>query len=418
MPGVETWWRDSDALHRYVVDLVHDEVSRLRPGFVLPPRPWRGELSLVESTGLACDSLELVNLVSAVVEAVQMHRSGIEDYLLARRTLGDWVAIVGASLEHFSDELTFRTSGTTGAPKARQHQLATLVQEIDELAPLFGTRHRVLCAAPAHHIYGFLFSILLPRRLGVEAIDIRAQSPAGVAAVLRDGDLVIGHPAFWTAFVRAGVITTAQVVGVTSTAPCPADVARAVTERGLTRLVEVYGSSETAGLAVRENPDSAFRLFSYWRRGSDDSLLDRTLPNGSVETAAAPDHLVWCDDRTFRVEGRRDHAVQVGGVNVLPEQVRQRLCEHPMVKEAVVRLMRPDEGVRLKAFIVPTEPSFDIVELRCELAAWCDARLSVPERPKAFNFGSEVPTGAMDKPVDWPIFEAAAFNPASPSLDL
>ncbi|CAN5793480.1 hypothetical protein BH11PSE1_BH11PSE1_27000 [soil metagenome] len=334
-----------------------------------------------------------------------MHRAGVEDYLLARRTIGDWVDIVGASLERFSEELTFRTSGTTGTPKASQHAGVNLAQEIAELAPLFHGRHRILCAAPAHHIYGFLFSILLPQRLGVPVIDIRGRSPTSVGAMLRDGDLVIGHPAFWTAFVRAGVSTSSQVMGVTSTAPCPADVARAVTARGVARLVEVYGSSETAGLSFRESPDSAFRLFSYWSRGSDASSLDRTLSDGSLERVAAPDHLVWCDDRSFHVVGRRDHAVQVGGVNVMPELVRQRLREHPMVKDAIVRLMRPEEGARLKAFIVPVAPILDVVTLRRDLAAWCDASFSVPERPKAFNFGSEVPSSDMGKPADWAIFE-------------
>ncbi|WP_310542057.1 AMP-binding protein [Phenylobacterium sp.] len=407
MPGLETWWRDTEALHRYVVDLVHDELARLRPGALPPARPWDSALGLVDSTGLACDSLELLNLASAVAEAVQMHRAGVEDYLLARRTIGDWVDIVAAGLERFSDELTFRTSGTTAEPTARLHELVRLAQEVEELAPLFPGRLRILSAAPAHHIYGFLFSILLPQRLAARVIDIRGRSPTSVGAMLRDGDLVIGHPAFWTAFVRAGVATTSDVIGVTSTGPCPADVARAVTERGVARLVEVYGSSETAGLAVREHPEAAFGLFSYWSRGRDDSTLARTLPDGSVETAAAPDHLAWCDDRCFRVEGRRDHAVQVGGVNVSPELVAQRLREHPMVQDVAVRLMRPEEGARLKAFIVPVSPPPDVVALRRDLAAWCDARFSVPERPKAFNLGPELPRGALGKPADWSVFEEA-----------
>ena len=418
MPGLATWWRDCEALHRYVVDLVHDELARLRPGSLPPARPWDRALGLVDPTGLACDSLELLNLASAVAEAVQMHRSGVEDYLLARRTIGDWVDIVAAGLDRFSDELTFRTSGTTASPKARAHAVVNLAQEVAELAPLFPGRLRILSATPAHHIYGFLFSILLPQRLVAPVIDIRARSPTSVGAMLRDGDLVIGHPVFWAAFVRAGVSTTADVIGVTSTAPCPADVARAVTDQGVRRLVEVYGSSETAGLAVREHPEAAFRLFTYWSRGPDDSTLARTLSDGSVEAAAAPDHLAWCGDRCFQVEGRRDHAVQIGGVNVAPELIAQRLREHPMVKDAAVRLMRPEEGARLKAFIVPVAPAPDVVTFRRDLAAWCDARFSVPERPKAFTLGPELPRGALGKPADWPVFEEAGPGDGSRPINL
>ena len=50
----------------------------------------------------------------ALAEALQMHESGIEDYLLVRQTLGDWRHIAHTSLSRFSARLTFRTSGSTG----------------------------------------------------------------------------------------------------------------------------------------------------------------------------------------------------------------------------------------------------------------------------------------------------------------
>ena len=38
-----------------------------------------------------------------------------------------------------------------------------------ELARLVPGRRRILSAVPAHHIYGFLFSVLLPQDLGLSA---------------------------------------------------------------------------------------------------------------------------------------------------------------------------------------------------------------------------------------------------------
>ena len=179
--------------------------------------------------------------------------------------------------------------------------------------------------------------------------------------------------------------------------------------------MEVYGASETAGIGWRDDPDEPFALLDHWRPGIDTETLLRVLPDGTCEAARIPDRLAWCGPRAFRVEGRRDEAVQVGGVNVFPSLVRDQLLKHPCVHDAAVRLMSPGEGVRLKAFIALTRPSRDVADLRRELIAWCNERLTVPERPKAFSFGSELPRNALLKLADWPIFEAATRSFASMS---
>ena len=96
--------------------------------------------------------------------------------------------------------------------------------------------------------------------------------------------------------------------------------------------------------------------------------------------------------------GRIDAAVQVGGANVFPGYVADVLAMHPSVAQASVRLMRPDEGVRLKAFVVLRAGASASPEA---LLDWCAQRLSVPERPAAVTFGSRLPRQASGKPADW-----------------
>ena len=100
------------------------------------------------------------------------------------------------------------------------------------------------------------------------------------------------------------------------------------------------------------------------------------------------------------VKGRRDGAVQVGGTNVFLTKVEQRLSGFPGVASATVRLMRPDEGDRLKCFIVPDGDSKP-EHLRRRLEAFIDSWLTPADRPKFITFGSELPRNVQGKLSDW-----------------
>ncbi len=400
------WWHQPGTLQRFVCDLVAGELVRLRPGYRRRGGAWDANLRFAEDLG--ADSLERLQLATAVADATHLHSSGVEDTLLAAETIGDWTQTLARGLESFSAELTFRTSGSTGQPKWCLHRLADLADEVELLAALVGRGGRLLSAVPSHHIYGFLFTILLPARLGCEVIDVRANVPAGLAGTLAPGDILVGFPEFWRAFVRTTVRVAPGVTGVTSTGPCPPDVARGVAECGL-RLVDVYGSSETAGIGWRDDPAAPYRLLDHWRRGASDRELVRRSPDGAERPFTVPDWLEWEGQRLVRPAGRTEGAVVVGGTNVFPARIAGLLATHPEVAQAAVRLMRADEGNRLKAFVVPRDPNADPTALRANLWAWIDTQLTTPERPKSIVFGAALPVGALGKPADWPV----AVTPAA-----
>ena len=398
------WWEDGAAV-RFVADLVAAELARLRPGAVLPALPLTAQCDLARDLGV--DSLERMALASALSATLQLDRSGADDALVSGQTIGAWADAASAGLALHPDEITFRTSGSAGQPKPCRHLLAALWAEVAELAALLPGHARILCAVPSHHIYGFLFSVLLPRALGLGAgalRDVRAASPAALMREARAGDLVVAYPDYWRAALASDARFAPGVTGVTSTAPCPPELAHALQQRGLARLVQVYGSSETGGVGWRDSDALPFTALSYWRRDpADDAVLLRSgVGAGSYRLQ---DVLAWQGERQFVPAGRIDHAVQVGGINVFPERVAQVLREHPDVVAAAVRLMRSDEGNRLKAFVVAhagaaPEP------LRAALRQWAAARLSGPELPAAISIGAELPRSASGKLADW-IIDAA-----------
>jgi 4-coumarate--CoA ligase (photoactive yellow protein activation family) len=401
-PAGACWWQPRAVLRRFVADLVEDELVRQRHRPCPLPRPWPEELDLVADLGV--DSLELMALATALAEALHLHESGVEDYLLARRTLRDWTDLAAAGLERFSDALTFRTSGSSGMPTSCPHALQLLLQETAEHARMFGGRRRILCAVPSHHIYGFLLSVLLPRALGLAAdavIDIRGRTPAWLASFTEPGDLVVGHPEFWNAVGRTVAKLPGDVVGVTSTAPCPDAVSEAVEATGA-RLFHLYGSSETAGIGWRAAWQDPYRLFAYFAfEPETPACLWRELPDGTRSQVRCQDRLERGGGNLFRVGPRNDAAVQVAGNNVFPSRVAEVLRRHPLVADAAVRLMRPDEGSRLKAFVVPAAGVRDRDAFLADVERWIERELAVPERPRALRLGARLPTAESGKASDW-----------------
>ena len=302
-----------------IVELVTAEWAKLRP--TEPPLLSReGGGSAVAklalgSDGLGADSLELLQLASTVADFFQMREVGIEDYLLVRRSVPAWVGLVCQSLSIHGETLGFRTSGSTGKPKLCVHKLDDLVAEARFWAGLFQPRSSVVGVVPRHHIYGFIFSILLPLALDVPYVDGRHRTPSGVGRALSPGALVVGFPDFWSLVSTskaASVFWPDDVHGVTSTGPCPSDVARAVVPKPVSSLTQVYGSSETAGVGWRRGPDDPYELLPDWRRKGGNILL-----RGDGEAGIKlQDALVWTDARRFCVGARDDAAVQVGGINV------------------------------------------------------------------------------------------------------
>ena len=404
------WFETHGVLARFLADAIAGDLQALRPGGAKPATPpWSPDLVIAED-GLGADSIERLAIASALSETLQLHVSGNEDLLLARRNFGQWVEVAASSLRHYSARLVFRTSGTTGKPKPCMHPLADLEQEAQYLCNALAGTRRVLAAVPSHHIYGFLFTVLLPLRLGgIEVVDIRQVPPSALPGLMSPGDLVVSHPVHWALVARYAGALPEGVCGVTSTAPCPPELAQALTaENGLRRLMQMYGSSETAGVGFREASTLPFQLLPFWRRDAADPLrLVRRASDGTEKNVTLQDRLEWVDPHHFTLRARLDNAVQVAGVNVFPERVREVLLQHPQVADAAVRLMAEHEGERLKAFVVPVAGT-DPQALAAELERWATAHLTAPERPKAFAFGAQLPVDERSKLADWPAAQGAA----------
>ncbi|MBK5920105.1 hypothetical protein CCR80_03500 [Rhodothalassium salexigens] len=397
VPARVAWWRRRDLLVRVVADCVADAAAR-----TVLPAFWSDDTPLTDAAGSGdgpgLDSLGLVNAASDLTRRLHLDESGQEERLLRQRTLGHWVDVASAALDHYDRTVTFYTSGSTGAPRPVDHRLADLLGEVAAFQPYLGAPARLVTAVPGHHIYGFLWTVLLPACADVPVWDARRVPAAGLPRRLEPGDLVVATPFIWQQLAEAGQPLPKGVVGLTSTAPCPPALAERLDGLGLERLIQLYGATETAGLAWRDAPDAAFRLMARWVRSGDGvTPADRS----DCTPVALPDRVRWHDDARFTIEGRRDTVVQVAGVNVALDHVRGLLEEHEGVAQAAVRPLGPGrEG--LKAFVVAAAGwQGDADRLVAALHDHLARHLPAPARPRTIRIGPALPRTAMGKAADW-----------------
>ncbi|TCP83615.1 4-coumarate--CoA ligase [Sphingomonas sp. PP-CE-1A-559] len=379
------------AVHRIICGVVAAELRRQRGTDHSGAAEGEWPTSMpIGDDGLGLDSMEQLGALGALAEAFDLDDSLLSD--TPPQTVGAWLDWVMQAHVAGDGRMTVATSGSTGSPRPCVHDVDGLLGEAAFLATQFVGRRRVVALVPAHHLYGIIWTALLPDALGVPVVVRAIGAPLGLTA----GDLVIAVPEQWQALLRLIRRFPKNVIGVSSAGALNDRVAAGLLTSGLARLVDIYGSSETGGIAMRDVPASGYDLLPRWQlseHGDEDwRLVDR---HGRFWDL--PDHVERIDNSTLRLLGRRDGSMQVGGHNVWPERVANTLRTVDGVADVAVRLHAHG---RLKAFVVP-KPDHDPVQLSAQIEQVIVARLAHHERPKSFRFGPALPRNAMGKLEDW-----------------
>ncbi|HEX9022405.1 MAG TPA: AMP-binding protein, partial [Geobacteraceae bacterium] len=399
---METINLTTDDIRRVLRSILFGELKRTRKDLA----------SQLDETAEQCDeqlatfmggleNRETLDLASAVLSFFDLDGPPLREELAADPTPAHWAARLHDRWQPAGATIVFSTSGSTGEPKKVRMPYSFLVQDAGILGDLFPDVGRVVTMVPPHHIYGFIFTVLIPRRASLPCADLRLKTPRQIFRKLEPGDLLVSTPLFWKLFPEIGTPFPPQVNGVTSTAPCPKEVIQRLYSMGIRTMYEIYGSSESSCMGFRNDPEGPLQLSPALRR-IDDERFVRTLADDSCsEPFIFQDRLEWRDERHFYVRKRLDNAVQVAGINVFPSRVAELLSAHPAVAECAVRLMRPDEGDRLKAFVVPKDVSQSGPELDERLREHLAAGLSHLEMPRFITFGPALPRNAIGKLADW-----------------
>lgn len=358
------------------------------------------------SGGLALDSLARLQLATAAAVWCNANDAGFEDLFLAKRNVRDWAEGMQRARSAGANGFTFSTSGSTGKRQHIRHTQNFLVDEAESWAQVFQASslpvNRIITLVPCHHIYGFIWGLLVPKALGVPVLDASHEALPELLA----GDLLVAVPDQWQWLAGSGRAGPALVQGVTSTAPMPKQLhqrlvaARVAAPASLARLLQIYGSTQTGGIGWRDCPDKPYTLAPNRRRSASGGIELR-LPSGALVPLALQDDLQWTGANEFELLGRIDCCVQVAGHNVSTAWVTEQLLAHSAVQDASVRLDTEAPLSRLKAFVVLRAPGDQAQQ--ASLEAWVMHKLPWYANFSSIRYGTQIPCTALGKPSDWAV---------------
>jgi len=353
--------------------------------------------------------------------------AGIQD--LPRVQAGKAIAPPAtAPLDPDAEGLVVFTSGSTGTPEACPKRLRQLFDEIDALEQAFGAASpggTVIASVSAQHVYGLLFRVLWPLATGRSPQARSLVYLEDLAALLPDGEraVLIASPTHLSRLPMQAPDAAARVDGVFSSgAPLP-DAAVPESLRVFGRApVEVYGSTETGGVAWRRRDPGSPTCWTAlpgvdWRI-DDGQLAIRSphLPDGGWMTGA--DRAVAVDGG-FELRGRADRVVKIAEKRVSLQALEDCLLQGGLLTS--LRLVMLDEPrAQIGVVAVPSAEGWALLDRDGRRALAESLRtqlLGVVERPalpRRWRFLPELPRNPQGKSTQARLL--AEFDPRRPPV--
>jgi len=279
--------------------------------------------------------------------------------------------------------LVVYTSGSTGAAQAIPKKLSQMSNEVATLDALFGARvgnADIVSTVSHQHIYGLLFKVLWPICAGRAIHAHSAFFPEDLAAIAPQRPwLLLSSPAHLKRLPESPVqpdITHLQAI-FSSGGPLFPDVAAATYQQFGHSPIEIYGSSETGGIAWRQPLPGIARDDSWLPMPHVDVRLNIEHDCLEVRSPHLPDsgwlrmadRVEFSDGQKFTLRGRADRIVKLEEKRISLDQIERLLLTSPLAAEARVMLHQaPGQRDRIAAFVVLAAAGRDVLEQQGKLA--------------------------------------------------
>ncbi|SFO57282.1 Acyl-coenzyme A synthetase/AMP-(fatty) acid ligase [Pseudomonas sp. NFACC24-1] len=306
--------------------------------------------------------------------------------------------------------LSLCTSGSSGEPKRIEKTLRQLSNEVQALEQLWGADLGPACmigSVATQHIYGLLFRVLWPLCAGRPFMRRQLAFPEDLQRASREQPVFawVASPAL---LKRMGdnldwpALSSVRRV-FSSGGALPVEAAQSLQRRLGQWPTEIFGSSETGGIAWRQG-DPWWQPFAdvELNQDSDGALLIASpyLPAGHVEHTA--DAARIAEDGRFELLGRLDRIVKLEEKRISLPMLEQALVAHDWVSEARLGVVQENRA-SLGALLVLSEAGLRVLRnqgrravtegLRRHLSEHCET-LALPRR---WRWLRQLPLNAQGK---------------------
>lgn len=252
------------------------------------------------------------------------------------------------------------TSGSTGKPKAVPQRMKEFEEDNAFVISKWGEEfisRKLVTTVSQHHIYGFLFGVSLPFTLGVPFRRKRIEFPEEFETLSDEKYMIIATPAFLKRTVEIEEKLSLKNPWIfTSGGACSAELAEKTEKLFGFCPLEVYGSTETSGIAYRQQSKDGpkFTPFANARLWlGDDGCLRVVSPYiKNPEGFATADLAEFFDDGRFVLKGRSDSIVKIEEKRISLTEVENRILQTGLVADVKVVALQNDVRQYLAAAIV------------------------------------------------------------------
>lgn len=238
------------------------------------------------------------------------------------------------------------TSGSTGKPKAVLQRMTEFELDNEFVFSQWGDeflKRKNVATVSQHHIYGFLFTIALPFAAGIPFRRTRIEFPTEFEKLDDEKYMIIAVPAFLKRTVESeDKLPLKDPFIFTSGGVLLPEVAKKTDEVFGFWPVEVYGSTETSGIAHRQSKNGpewtpfANAEISKNEEGCLNIKSPYIKDPAGFQTADLVDiH----EDGKFILKGRIDSIVKIEEKRISLTEVENRILQTGLVKDVCVVAM-------------------------------------------------------------------------------
>ena len=309
-------------------------------------------------------------------------------------------------------QLYFYTSGSTGQPKKIPRSLQQLLNEVCGLEASFDLPEQAVAIATVshQHIYGLLFKLLWPLASGRSFYQKQLAFPEDVVdlqkkiAHVQLPNYLISSPALLKRWTTDVLLQDCHRV-YSSGGKLDAGV-RPLLNRPIT---EVFGSSETGGIAHRQADDALWTPFANVeiQCAEQQELAVKTNHAFSADWILTGDQVQLLDAQNtqspFQLLGRLDRIVKLEEKRLSLDAIEAKLAELVEIQQCHVLIHEKEQRQILAAVVVVTEDARLLLIEKGKAAFTAQLKQQLQHKlesiaiPRQWRFLTQMPQNAQSK---------------------